>query len=93
MTKRFTWLRGRAQGYQRAVHIRRPAMSDTSRADDPLEGPDAAPAPGSQPQGGVLRHTTPAENGEQVLDPDAEGEGPEHDAAAEVERREGSGPG
>jgi hypothetical protein len=68
-------------------------MSDASREDHPLEEPDAAPAPGSQPKGGVLRHITPAENAEQMLDPDAQGDGPEHDAAAEVERREGSGPG
>ena len=68
-------------------------MSDASRKDDPLEEPDAAAAPGSQSPGGVLRHTTRADNGEPVLDPDAEGEGAEHDAAAEVERREGGGPG
>ena len=68
-------------------------MSDASREDDPLEEPDAAPAAGSQPRGGVLRHTTQAENAEPVLDPEAEGDSPEHDAAAEVERRGGSGAG
>jgi hypothetical protein len=68
-------------------------MSDASREDDPLDEPDAAAAPGSRPKGGVLRHATQGENGEPVLDPDAQGDEAEQDASAEVDRREGSGPG
>ena len=54
-------------------------MSDT----DPVEEPDAGAAEGSS-----LDHADQAQNGETVLDPDAEGTGAEHDAAAHAERIE-----
>jgi hypothetical protein len=54
--------------------------TDPDEEREPLDEPDAGPAAGALP-------VEPADNGEPVLDPDAEEGGAEH-AAARVERLE-----
>ncbi|HLT70540.1 MAG TPA: hypothetical protein VKZ72_10265 [Acidimicrobiales bacterium] len=52
---------------------------------DPLEEPEGGAASGSRPEGAPVEK---ADNAEEVLDPDAEGDHPEEGAAAQVDRME-----